>query len=393
MNSARLAPLLLCAGLLLAAAPGSRGSDGPAITWKKTRIDSQFRSEGVAVADVNRDGRPDILAGNLWYESPSWIPHNTAPAQKFDGATGYSNAFLVFADDVDRDGWPDEIIVGFPGDKAVWRRNPGRNAIGAWQEFPITDSACNETPAFADLDHDGHPELITPYKENQMAFYSPGPTPEKGWVQTLVGEPQKIGTQRFSHGLGVGDINGDKRPDIICKDGYWQAPKHIRKDPWTWVPCKLGPDCATMFTYDFNHDGRRDVFSSAAHQIGVWWWEQVKGSNPPEFKQHVIEQSFSQSHSDVMVDINGDKQPDFVTGKRFWAHGPNGDVNPGDPAMLYWFEFKRHKGEVTWVRHEIDNDSGVGTQFTWAQMNDDDYPDIVTSNKKGVFLFEQVRSR
>lgn len=392
MNAVRLPLAVLSTAFLALAGTQSSGAGVPQISWKKTVLDSKFRAEGAAVADVNRDGRPDVLAGNLWYEAPTWKAHEIRPVQEFNGATGYSNCFLSFAYDVDGDKWTDQLVVGFPGDKAVWRQNPGSRG-GHWEEFPITASACNETPIFADLDGDKHPELVTPFKESQMAFYNPGAKPTEGFAQTLIGSPGDPGTKRFSHGLGVGDVNGDKRPDILCTEGYWEAPKSIRSQPWKFVPAKLGPAAATMYTYDFDRDGDMDVFSSSAHQIGVWWWEQVKGAQGPEFKQHTIDDTFSQSHSVVMADINGDKQPDFVTGKRFWAHGPNGDVNPGDPAVLYWFEFRREGGEVKWTRHQIDNDSGVGTQFMVTHMNRDKYPDVVVANKKGVFVFEQQREK
>jgi hypothetical protein len=385
-------PVLLLA-LLAAAASRTSGAPAAQVGWKKTVLDTKFRSEGVAVADVNRDGKPDILAGSLWYEAPGWKPREIRPVQEFNGATGYSNCFLSFADDVDGDHYPDQLVIGFPGDKAVWRRNPGTSGAAHWDEFTITASACNETPIYADLDRDKHEELVTPFRESQMAFYNPGGNPREGFAQTLVGEPNAPGTKRFSHGLGVGDINGDKRPDILCNEGYWLAPKAVRSEKWTFVPAKLGPACATMYTHDFDGDGDMDVFSSSAHQIGVWWWEQTKGESGPEFKQHVIDDTFSQSHSVVMADINGDKKPDFVTGKRFWAHGPNGDVNPGDPAVLYWFEFRKEGGEVKWSRHQIDNDSGVGTQFVVTTVNKDKLPDVVISNKKGVFLFEQERRK
>jgi hypothetical protein len=365
----------------------------PTITWKKTILDRKFRSEGVAVADVNKDGKIDVLNGEYWYEAPDWTPHEIRPAKEYNGATGYSNAFLVFAQDVDGDHWTDELVVGFPGSKATWYKNPGK-AGGAWKEYPITDVAGNESPSFTDIDGDGVPELVTPFNEKQMTYYKPGPHPETGFEQHAVGAPGTAGTQRFSHGLGVGDINGDGRPDILCTDGYWlQPPASERSNPlaWTFVPAKLGPACAQMYTYDVNGDGLMDVMSSSAHNFGVWWYEQVKGANGPEFVQHTIDTSFSQSHSMVMADINRDGQPDFVTGKRFWAHGPNGDVDPGGIVYLYWYEFKRNNGQVEWTRHQIDSDSGVGTQFTVARVNNDRLLDVATSNKKGVYLFTQER--
>jgi FG-GAP repeat. len=141
-----------------------------------------------------------------------------------------------------------------------------------------------------------------------------------------------------------------------------------------------------MHVYDVNGDGRNDVISSSAHGIGVWLHEQQPDGN---FVTRAIDGSFSQSHSLELADINGDGLKDIVTGKRFWAHGPTGDVNPGDPAVVVWFELQRKGREVHWIKHEIDNDSGVGTQFVVADINRDRLPDIVTSNKKGVFVLLQ----
>src|SRR6185503_12186965 len=112
-------------------------------------LDSQFRSEGVAAADVNRDGKPDVLAGSFWYEAPNWTSHELSPPKPFDGASGYSECFQCFSGDINRDGWPDQIVVTFPGAPAVWRENP-KNASGHWKEHVITASACNESPMFAD---------------------------------------------------------------------------------------------------------------------------------------------------------------------------------------------------------------------------------------------------
>lgn len=360
------------------------------ITWRKIVLDREFRSEGVAVADVNRDGKPDVLVGNLWYEAPNWTPHWITAEKKFDGEHGYSDAFLVFAADVNHDGWPDEIVIGFPGEKAVWRENP-KGAPGPWKEHVIWRSACNESPGFYRLIPGARPVLVFPFDESQWAWYEPGPDPTQEWTCHLISEPKAPHSARFAHGMGVGDINRDGRPDVITPKGWFEAPPDPRTGPWKWHPADLGPDCAQMYVYDVNGDGLPDVISSSSHNIGVWWYEQKKGANGPEFEQHVIDNTFSQSHSMVMADINKDGLMDIVTGKRFWAHGPHGDVNPGDPAVIYWYELKRDHGKVEWLRHEIDNDSGVGTQFTVADVNRDGLPDVVTSNKKGVYLFLQER--
>lgn len=377
--------------LTAVAAPAAQRSerDGK-VSFKKTIVDPQFRAEGVDVADVNRDGKLDVIAGNLWYEAPRWTPHEIIPVQKFDAANAYSNCFQNFAQDVNRDGWPDQIVITFPGAKAIWRENP-KNQAGHWKEHTIWRSAGNESPTLTNLLVRGKQTLVFPFDDSQMAWYEPGKDADAEFLSHTISEPKAPGTHKFSHGLGIGDVNGDGRADVLINKGYWEAPPDPRAGPWKFVAANLGPDCAQMYTYDVNGDGLADVLTSSAHNIGVWWYEQRKGTNNPQFIQHTIDDTFSQSHALVMVDINGDGLMDLVTGKRFWAHGPKGDVRPGDPAMLYWFELQRKGGKTEWIRHDIDNDSGVGTQIVVTDLNQDKLPDIVIANKKGVFAFEQIR--
>jgi hypothetical protein len=119
---------------------------------------------------------------------------------------------------------------------------------------------------------------------------------------------------------------------------------------------------------------------STSPKSGIVVWDGMK------------KQLVSQTHALHLVDINGDGIKDLVTGRRWWAHGPRDDAAPTEPAFLFWFEGKKGgDGIMTFVPHVIDDDSGIGTQFAIADINGDGLPDIIISNKKGVFVFEQVR--
>jgi hypothetical protein len=399
---------LLGSALLLALAvpaiPAGGGAEAPQVTWKKTVVDRAFRSEGVAIADVNRDGKMDILVGDVWYEAPDWKVHEIRPPGNYgDGAAGYSKSFGCFADDFNHDGWPDLIVIPFPGEACYWYENPqGRS--GHWKEHLLWRSACNETPQYADLFGDGKKKLIMAIQpEGQMCWFEPGPDPSAPWVPHPISDKstkdrKTPGTERFSHGLGVGDLNGDGRLDVICTEGWWEQPAKDDGKPWKFHPAKLGAACADMFAYDMDGDGKADVVSSSAHFYGMWWYHQRAGKDGvPQFVEDprfILHGLVSETHALHCVDINGDGLKDLVTGKRWWAHGPTGDMDPMAPADLYWFEAKRAKdGQTRFVIHRIDDDSGVGTQFVVADINGDKLPDIVVANKKGVFVFEQVRGK
>ena len=159
---------------------------------------------------------------------------------------------------------------------------------------------------------------------------------------------------------------------------------------WTFHPANLGEAAAQMYAYDFDGDGDQDVVSSSAHAYGIWWHEQTQDEQgKTHWKQHLITKDFSQTHGLSLVDLNRDGHPDLVTGKRYFAHMGK-DPGEYEPAVLYWFELKSGKNPQ-WTPHLIDDNSGVGVEVVTQDVTKNGLTDIVVANKKGVFLFEQLK--
>ena len=360
------------------------------VRFKKIIVDKTFRAEGVAVGDINRDGKVDVLAGDVWYAAPDWKMHEIRPVGQYDGTKGYSQCFANFSQDINGDGWIDSIVIGMPGEPCRWYENP-KGKTGHWKERIVVKSACNETPLFVDLQDNSRPVLLFGVRpEGLMAWFGVPKDLDGLWdMHIIAAGPDAPGTKMYSHGLGAGDVNGDGRNDVLIKEGWWQAPEDPKKNNWKFHPANLGPDCANLLVYDIDNDGDSDVITSSAHRYGIWWFEQLAGDEGSKFKQHVISEKYSQPHAMILADINRDGIKDVVTGKRHFAHQGN-DPGGKDPAMLYWFELRRPEGgKIEFVLHEIDDDSGVGTQFEVIDLNADGKLDIVTSNKKGVYIFLQ----
>ncbi|MFO0870603.1 MAG: PVC-type heme-binding CxxCH protein [Pirellulales bacterium] len=381
--------LLTSSGGAVSAAtiPTSRG--GPAtgqLAFTKRQLDDRFRSEGVAYGDFNGDGRLDIAAGSVWYAAPDWKPTAILAAPKEFSIRTYSDTFCNWAEDLDGDGRQDLVVVDFPGAPTWWFRNPGK-AGGEWARFRITPVTNNESPQYLDVNRDGRRELVCGYSQGHLGFAQPSAAPEAEWKLSSLSGPQAAGTDRFSHGLGVGDINGDGRDDLLVTAGWWEAPERHAGEPWKFHKAGFGEPAAQMYVFDYDGDGDADVLSSSAHRRGIWWHEQV---GPDQWSTHEIDASIAQTHALVLADINGDGLPDFVTGKRFYAHNGR-DPGEDEPPVLTWYELSRVDGRPRWTPHQIDHDSGVGTQFEVVDMNGDGLLDVIIANKKGVFYFEQTR--
>lgn len=398
-NQYRVFAMLTAASLLAAVAPLVRAE--PGVAFEKKVLTDRFHAEAAGIGDIDRDGQADAVYGPYWYAGPEFAERfEIYPPKDFD-PNQYSDNFMTAVTDVDGDGNLDVLVNEWPGKAVHWFKNPGGRA-GGWAKHLAHPAVDNESPNWLDVTGDGQPELVF-HTGGVLGYAKPSEkTATERWTFVPCSAPENWG--QYQHGLGVGDVNGDGRPDLLMNSGWWMqpaaAPTGQTPPLWEKVGADFGQGGAQMYARDIDGDGDADIVASLyGHGYGLSWFEQVQKDGKIQFINRPILPSqptesldgvqFSQPHAVAVVDIDGDGLQDIVTGKRFWAHGPKGDPDPAGTPFLYWFKHNRADGKITWTPHKIDDASGVGTQFAIGDLNGDKRPDIVVGNKKGGFVFIQ----
>jgi len=364
-------------------------------------------NEGMAAADVDGDGKLDLIAGRFWYRNPDWTPR---PLRIIEDWNGYvqSNGDYVF--DVNNNGRPDIVAGSFLPSQVFWYENPGERGLRLgqmWRKRLLADTqqSNNEGVLFVDLDGDGVPEWIANSWVKDVPMYvcrlipkaaadtKPDPKDANRAPQSssysaafdLVSV--QIGSSGNGHGLGVGDLNGDGKPDILVGQGWYEQPA---ENPWS-TEWKFHPvwdltASLPMLVVDVNGNGRNDIIYGNGHDYGLFWWENkgVGEDGEIEFAKHLIDREYSQPHSLAWADLTGDGKPELITGKRYYAHNGN---DPGGEEMpcLYYYTFDAERAKFK--RHTINEGRvGTGLQIVVADFNADGLNDIAVAGKSGTYI-------
>ncbi len=375
----RILPALLVAALL----PLSTVSAAD-LGWRKVKL-FHDPNEACAVADFNNDGKLDVSAGRNLFLAPDFTPRPLREVPEF--GEDYLENNGEHAHDVDGDGWMDLIAGSYMGKEVYWYKNPGVKGIDygklwARQVLQVTAQE-NEITFLRDLLGDRRPEFVVDSwnPKNPMTIWKLANNDGKHTFEQLV-----VGNVN-GHGMGFGDINGDGREDITFRSGWYERPAG---DPAA-IPWKLHEDwlydqaSCPMIVTDLNGDSRNDVIWGSGHNYGVFWMEQLAPKDgKTQWREHVIDKSWSQAHVLAWEDIDNDGQPDLITGKRIRAH-PKGDPGTDDPACIYYYTWDR--AALKFTRHTIDaNDAGTGLFIRIADLDANGWKDLVMSGKTGTFI-------
>ncbi len=360
-------------------------ADDVSITFVAHDLNPEATNDSAAVLDVNGDGLKDIVSGSWWYSAPDWKKHFLRDVEVIRGRfDDYSSLPL----DVNGDGLTDLISANYRSETLYWVQNPGPNAdpAVAWQRHVVAKPGAMETGRLFDVDADGRPDVV-PNGVKFAAWWSVEPGNCPVWTR------HPLPDQLAGHGIGFGDINGDGRGDFVGRFGWAEAPEDRRNGRWVFhEEFQVERDASIpMLVHDVDGDGDADIVWGRGHRIGLHWLENTKDANGSRvWTRHAIDTSWSQPHSLLFADVDGDGSSDLIAGKRFLGHDGK-DPGEYDPLVSYWYQFD--STTCTWTRHRITQGgrAGFGLDPKADDLDGDGDTDLIVADRNGLSWLENRR--
>lgn len=327
----------------------------------------------VIPTDLNRDGRPDIiaLATGLkelrWYENPGW--------QKHVIVEGINRPINAAAHDVDGDGVP-EIGLAYEF-SSVYANSPGIVSILTHQGDPARPWSMKEIDRlptshrlrFVDIAGDGRKVLVNfpligsqalapDYRDRlSLVLYRPD-----AWTREVITDAEEgvvhgILTTPWEGGRGEAALSASFRGVHAHRfdNGRWTRTRLTQGDPNPW-PKSGASDVAA------GRLGRERFLATIEpwHGNTVAVYRRVDG----EWRRHVIDDTIADGHTIVTGDFDGDRRDEVVVGERQGRRS------------TYLYRLTSAK-ENRWSKEPLDDGGMSGSGCAVADLNGDRRLDII----------------
>ena len=327
----------------------------------------------VVVSDLNRDGKPDIIALDSglnelrWFENPGWTRHILI--------TGIDVPINASVYDVDGDGIPEIALAhgfateyaGSPGVVSILTH--GGDPTAPWSAREIDRLPTSHRLRFVDITGTGKQVLVNfpligshaiapEYRDHvPLVMYRPGE-----WKRELIDDDE----EGVVHGIFSTDWSGDTRESLLSASflgvharrfdkGQWSRTKVVDGDPSPWpksgsseiVVGRLGHEYF-LGTIEPWHGNQAVVYRQ---RDGVW-------------TRHVVDGSITDGHTMSVGDFDGDGQDEIVVGER------------EGKRSVYLYRLTNVR-EDRWARQVLDDGGMAAAGCTVADLNGDKRPDVV----------------
>lgn len=285
----------------------------------------------VAIADINRDGKPDLAAVNRDSDTFSVLLNETASGASTPSFSAQQSFVTggrprsLAAGDINGDGNVDLVIAEFNNDRvSVWLNAtvPGASTSSFTPPQTFPTGAAPTAVALGDLNGDGRSDIATADRSSHTVSVLLNTTSPGAATASFAGAQNfPVGTHPYS--VAVGDVNGDGRPDLAAANTQSSTVSVLLNttpagaSTPTFAPQQqfgTGNQLVAVAFADVNGDGRPDLAASNRynHAVSVFVNTTAAGAASPSFAPQQDFPAGSQPLNVAAGDFNADGLSDLA---------------------------------------------------------------------------------
>ena len=305
----------------------------------------------LGAADLDGDGRPDLISGSSWHRNPARLG---AAWKRHDIGEGFGNFAIAY--DFDGDG--DIDLLGttgtFKGNQFVLAINDGTGRFTLRTDLPAGSGDFLQGAVAARLTGRQTSAILSWHRGNRLEALSfPTTQPDAPWKLAALSDSS------LNEQLTVGDIDGDGDLDLLLGTQW------LRNDNDSWSQHRIGTvgdfgpqvKADRSRLADVNRDGRLDAVVGLENGTGIFWFEQPERDPAQPWIRHQVGEVAGQGFSLDVADFDGDGDLDIVVGEHRNPDGVNRVIlfENTDGVGVAWIEHIIDRGPA----HEIDHHDGT----------------------------------
>ncbi len=380
-------------------ATASFGDDS--ITWFENKGDQTFEPRLIAAdangasavhgADMDGDGDIDLLSASrndneiAWYENSGQTPPQFTRRIVSTTAMGASS---VYAADIDQDGRMDILAASWEDDTIGWYENDG-SATPQFTEHVITDSADGASSVFAaDLNGDGTIDVLSASSnDDTIAWYAAAfideldddenlISREVGFIKRVIAADADGATSVFA-----AKLDSDDHMDVISAsstDNKIAWYKNSGVAPVTFIRTVVSSSALGakfVSATDVDDDGNVDILAASEFDDTLSWFENDGAAPPldPSFVERVISDTVTSADAVALAKVDGDEFPDIVS-----VSSTPGLITTDD--KIAWFRNLTSTDPISpWGESQIAGSGVTADAIVIADLNGDTFADIVVA--------------
>jgi hypothetical protein len=212
----------------------NNGTSGVLSFSPRMDVTTNYNPQKVVIDDLDGDAKPEMIVFSSFSSTISILKNQSTPgvisfAPKTDIATGYNSVDFA-ACDIDGDGKKDLVVVNSDSYSiSIFRNTSSIDTISFASEIDLRTGSYIRPVRLStgDLDQDGKPDITVAsfnYTKDSITVFKN--TSTKGAISF------NTGISFYNNGgakaLSIGDMDGDKLPDLIVANGYYNKISILR---------------------------------------------------------------------------------------------------------------------------------------------------------------------